>query len=454
MNETTTTLNGTLNEFYDDVQSVVSVAFNGTVLEAPAREFVRCLIGSKIDAFAQALTFLNENLKVDMPRVNQSVLVLSPGQVDEATRPIALAALGSGDGGDGERRGLVARLVDAYVDGLKQERVVFALFMALWAVVVLVALAVILWKSCGGRCVRALGRRKGRLSTTASGVVVVAVPYQVTTVTEKDGVVDLPDLTPLPSPKRDEYEDEDGGPLPKKKKKLMALGVEKWVGEKEGGGSSWVARLRSIGHGHGHGHGQGNDRPNLRNIGHGLGGKDRPNLRIIIHPTELTGDPESSPREKPPTSAWSVSPPATTGTRRLPWTNPPKNGSAPTPARHMVSVPSSVHSQYDDAPVPVRLTKPSFSSTYALPLHLGFRDSDASSARPPERSTSTHTLLAPPPDRHRRTDATMTMTTTMTASVTPVTRLLTTTHARRSSSIHLNPFSTPFDDEHRAPAAL
>ena len=89
---------------------------------------MRCQIGSKIDAFEQALTFLNENLKVDMPRVNQSVLVLSPGQVDEATRPIALAALGSG--GDGERGGLVGRLVNAYVDGLKQEHIVFALFMA------------------------------------------------------------------------------------------------------------------------------------------------------------------------------------------------------------------------------------------------------------------------------------------------------------------------------------
>ena len=167
----------------------------------------------------------------------------------------------------------------------------FALFMALWGVVVLVALACIFWKSCGGRWVHALGQHRRRKAQRRSRL--------NATVTERDGV-DLPDLTPLPSPKRDESDPP--------KKKLMALGrgslgVEKWVGEKQGGESSWVARLRSIGH----------------------GGKDRPNLRIIINPAELTGDSESSPREKPPTSAWSVSPLATTtGTRRLPWTtNPP-----------------------------------------------------------------------------------------------------------------------------------
>ncbi len=58
---------------------------------------MRYFISSRIDAIESALTFLHDNLHVDMPRVNDSILVLSPASVTEATQPIALAAIGSGN---------------------------------------------------------------------------------------------------------------------------------------------------------------------------------------------------------------------------------------------------------------------------------------------------------------------------------------------------------------------
>jgi hypothetical protein len=146
VNGTTTTLNNTINAFYDDLQGAVSTLFNGTFLEQPAQEFIRCFLGSKVDAIEEALTFLKNNLHINVSPVNESVLVLSPDEVNAATQPIARAAIGSNNDPNG---GLVGRLINTYVQSLKKERIMFAVFLGLWFVVVLMALAVIFWKSYG-----------------------------------------------------------------------------------------------------------------------------------------------------------------------------------------------------------------------------------------------------------------------------------------------------------------
>ena len=157
VNGTTTTLNQTLNDFYSEVQSVVTTLFNGTFLEQPAQDFIQCFIGSKVDAFEEALTFLHNNLQVNLPLVNETVLVLSPNDVNEATKPIADAAVGSGNGNSG---GVVGSLVNLYVESLKKQRVMFALFLVLWGIVVLMALGTIFWHSYGKRILDARRRRR------------------------------------------------------------------------------------------------------------------------------------------------------------------------------------------------------------------------------------------------------------------------------------------------------
>ncbi|RDX47869.1 hypothetical protein OH76DRAFT_1441099 [Lentinus brumalis] len=146
VNSTTTTLNETVNTFYSDVQNLVNTVFGNTILNDPVQEFVRCFIGSKVDAIENALTFLHDNLHVDIPRVNDTVLVLSPQSVNEATQPIAQAAIGTGnDNNDG----LVGRVVSVYVRSLEKERVMFSIFMGLWGLVVLMAFAFLLWETYG-----------------------------------------------------------------------------------------------------------------------------------------------------------------------------------------------------------------------------------------------------------------------------------------------------------------
>ncbi|KAK7473193.1 plasma membrane fusion protein prm1 [Stygiomarasmius scandens] len=201
VNTTTTTLNDTLVSFYDEIQGAVSTVFNGTFLEQPAQEFLRCFIGSKVEALENALTFLHDNLHVNMPTVNETALVLSQSQVDEASRPIAAAALGSGDGDD--NNGLVAKLVNAYAESLKKERIMFAIFLGLWGLVVLMAIGIILWNSYGKAWVERRNRRKWERDQRAGGEGFVA-PFRISEPTplnsNEKGPTQLRDLTPLPSP--------------------------------------------------------------------------------------------------------------------------------------------------------------------------------------------------------------------------------------------------------------
>ncbi|KAI9439821.1 hypothetical protein H4582DRAFT_2097921 [Lactarius indigo] len=111
VNGTTTTLNDAVNTFYSDLQSAVSAIFNGEILEQPAQEFFACFIGSKVDAIENTLTFLHDNLNINVLRENESALVLSPEEVNAASQPIAAAAIGNNNSPDG---GLVGRLINTY----------------------------------------------------------------------------------------------------------------------------------------------------------------------------------------------------------------------------------------------------------------------------------------------------------------------------------------------------
>jgi hypothetical protein len=160
VNGTTSTLNNTVNTFYSDLQDAVSTLFNGTFLEQPAQEFIRCILGSKVNAIEDAHhVFYTDNLQINIPRVNESVLVMSPDEVNSATQPIAAAAVGGDDDPGG---GLVGRLINTYVQSLKKERVMFAIFLLLWAVVVIMALVIIFWHSYGRRFLDSRRKQKSQ----------------------------------------------------------------------------------------------------------------------------------------------------------------------------------------------------------------------------------------------------------------------------------------------------
>ncbi|KAJ7105412.1 hypothetical protein C8R43DRAFT_963649 [Mycena crocata] len=517
VNETTTTLNTTIENFYEDIQNAVDVVFKGTILDQPIQEFIRCIIGSKVDAIENALTFLHDNLIVNIPRVNDSVLVLSPASVNEATQPIALAAVGD-QNGDG---GLIGKLVNKYAESLRKERLMFGIFMALWAS----------WRRTWEREQRSLPFAEEKGFGGAA-----------------NQHTDLPSFTPLPSPKlggsfnpfsfvrsaspKPPKNAEAGRSVdslaksnnrswdsffdkPKsgrsnittreisKPMKLVGFGRrgrEVFVGDapppppppfelkpepsEERRTTKWFARFAGL-------MGKNRDSPPTiepypefspnRNSG---ATRVRPVLRVTID--QPTSDPPSEPfavQQPGPGdhSPWSASPENRAPAPPKPWTGL----TLPTRHKHKPSVPSNVNSMdasslYDVSMASIPAMQPTPQPTpLAMPLHSGFEAPHRQPILPqhpgvsyPSQSDTRHRRSisadnaydynrAVAPQRQltvRNGDADpfsdankLAVPPTGTSPSTPVTRLLTTTHARHSSSV--DPFVTPFDDEHRVTIA-
>ncbi|KAF8893468.1 hypothetical protein BD779DRAFT_1436024 [Infundibulicybe gibba] len=482
VNGTTTTLNTTIVEFYAEIQNAVSTVFNGTILEQPAQEFIRCLIGSKVDAIENALTFLHDNLKIDMPRVNQSALVLSPESVNEATRPIAAAAIG---GGNDDDQGLIGRLVNSYAATLKKERIMFLIFIGIWGFVVLMALCIIFWHSYGKGWMEARKRRRWEREQRV-GIDGIVVPFRGQPVDEKyvgsGGIQphqDLPAFTPLPSPKGGELRPNRpvssmymNSPTPKPEKswrtllglqaapkpgppvisgpmKLMALGRAKTRGvdteaayadpastpvDKGDRNTAWFGRVATM-------LGKKSSEPESP----GLRSRHRPNLRISIdRASSVRSDlphidtnptPGQQHDDRATHSRWSASPEATKPSMQ--WKDlisPKKSVHQPiaigvpirtSKPRHTANVPSDVSTD--------TLVAPMQPTPFAPPLHHGFEKTSPPPPHHSPRMPQPQFALAPPPEKHRRSLS--------------VPSWKAANDARQSPSP--NPFITPFDDEHR-----
>lgn len=265
VNQTTISLNTTVNEFYTDVENAVNSVFGGTILEQPAQDFIRCFIGSKVDAIENALTFLHDNLKIDMPRMNESALMLSQSSVDETVKPIAAAAIG---GGADDNEGLIGRLVNSYADSLKKERIMFSIFLGLWGIVVLMGLAVVFWHSYGRQLMENRKKKKW-MRGKSQGIQGMVVPFRDNS--SVDGVngratpSSWAAMNRAPSPADAKIESENswdshfGENLPKtrleQKRGFMAVAKEKLIPRKapppfipaeEKRHTAWFARMTTL----------------------------------------------------------------------------------------------------------------------------------------------------------------------------------------------------------------
>jgi len=64
---TTAAVNSTLNTIEDEINKVLTTAFNGTILFSTISSVVYCVVGSKIDKIEQGLTWVHDHAKVSFP---------------------------------------------------------------------------------------------------------------------------------------------------------------------------------------------------------------------------------------------------------------------------------------------------------------------------------------------------------------------------------------------------
>ncbi|KAG6891582.1 hypothetical protein C0992_003610 [Termitomyces sp. T32_za158] len=502
VNETTVSLNTTVNNFYDDVQKVVNTVFGGTILETPANEFIRCFIGTKVDAIENALTFLHDNLVVNMPRMNDSALVLSQASINEATQPIAAAALGSGDStDDNDTEGLVPKLVHAYAESLEKERVMFGAFLGIWGFVVLMALCIIFWNCCGKRLVM-LHKRRRFEREQRSGIDGLVVPFRMSPTPGEKGSspslkvnhLDLPSFTPLPSPRGSAFwpfsftRNESLSPSASRiNLAIIPPGSSK--AEKGGSGTSWGEEFKKIF--------VALPANKLRTIGKKSPGKEvlvaersvlsgkstsifengeedsngmnttwfgrmasmldkkksafttetRPKLQISTSPPDSD---KGASTTRAPSSRWSSSPVES----KSPWKKSIKT-SPPTRVTVLSTLPAP-----NDTPADIERSEtlplsPIERTPLAPPIHAGFEDSRYPKLRKPPSIPSsdvsfTAPVSAPKPPSPNRLRSTSAVASTPPDN-TPIARFLTGVNTRQPASA--DPFVTPFDDEYRVTIA-
>ncbi|KAK4047488.1 plasma membrane fusion protein prm1 [Microbotryomycetes sp. JL201] len=137
INNGTTAVNSTINEFYAGLTNQISDVFNGTVLQDPITGL--CLIGSKVAALSTALTWLHSNLHLSLPRASSSSLVLSPERVSHLSESVTQS------NSSVSTENLVDKMIRTWIRNLEQARVGFAISIALWIVLVIEAVVVVFW---------------------------------------------------------------------------------------------------------------------------------------------------------------------------------------------------------------------------------------------------------------------------------------------------------------------
>ncbi|GAA98787.1 uncharacterized protein L969DRAFT_626659 [Mixia osmundae IAM 14324] len=126
-------LNTTLNTFYSDLTGIINTTFDGTIFADAALGVIGCLLGSKVNAIEEGLTFVYDHARVSLPTVQSDVLLPS----GNTTASVASAASDDSDG-------FVDKLIDSSIESLKHERGACYLFIAIWLALLFGALLVIL----------------------------------------------------------------------------------------------------------------------------------------------------------------------------------------------------------------------------------------------------------------------------------------------------------------------
>jgi len=125
----------------DTTVTTVKAAFGNTPLEGPVLEVLDCVILMKVEGIQKGLTFVNENARVQFPRVNNSTLntqnipfapgnQLSPAAGQDLSSPLV---------------DIITRISDKWGTAIRQQAILAGCFLAIYAVVVLMGMARVLF---------------------------------------------------------------------------------------------------------------------------------------------------------------------------------------------------------------------------------------------------------------------------------------------------------------------
>ncbi|OAX84816.1 plasma membrane fusion protein PRM1 [Emergomyces africanus] len=149
VNQTTGSVNNTLNVFVDETSKVLNRTFGGTILYEPIKEVLHCLIGLKIEGVQKGLTWVSEHAKVDFPNMSKdtfSLGALESISKDNNTGSESFLS-NPGDKTADKISEAVRRVTDSVESGIRTEAIISGVIISIWFFVLLLAIirALTLW---------------------------------------------------------------------------------------------------------------------------------------------------------------------------------------------------------------------------------------------------------------------------------------------------------------------
>ncbi|KAI9018691.1 hypothetical protein CLU79DRAFT_795170 [Phycomyces nitens] len=125
-------LNDTLSGVVDDLTGLIKTAFGGTIFEDPVKGVVSCLLLVKIENVEQGLTWIVDNVHVNLTRIDPSILALTP-LPDVVAQTTSLVLLS-----ENSNSSMLASL-DSYIDThLTNNILYYWILIIIWVVCVLI----------------------------------------------------------------------------------------------------------------------------------------------------------------------------------------------------------------------------------------------------------------------------------------------------------------------------
>ena len=126
----TLSVNNTLYSFASSMNSTIAQDFQGTPLYSPVSSIMQCVIGSKLQEAEQGLTWIHNNAKVSLPRVNETILLAAtnsstPGMNVQSITNSTVTVLSS----------TLQVLYDTYAKSVYLELYISVVLLCIWLVV-------------------------------------------------------------------------------------------------------------------------------------------------------------------------------------------------------------------------------------------------------------------------------------------------------------------------------
>lgn len=145
----TTAINETLNTFVNETERVLDDTFGDGPLRDPIQEVLNCLVLLKVQGIQKAITWVQENAKVDFPLMPNDTFTLGAvASLSSDTADNSFLA-SPGDQASDKISAAVARFINSLENGIRTEAIISTFVLVVWIIIVLIGIAraLMLWFS-------------------------------------------------------------------------------------------------------------------------------------------------------------------------------------------------------------------------------------------------------------------------------------------------------------------